>query len=630
MTCKSCNPSATAGPAPYYEQVSREVTQEHQSVFASLCYAAGIIVPQAWVIADAGVDVVVTLTNVTYIPVGAYLYNPQYGYFKIAQWNPKSSTAGLINENITGTAAPGTSVPADTIFIVVAKPCCEDDTSTLFPFLAQNFIAPPVSQNLTIEVTSTFGLRLGDLVRIGTGVYRLNTILSSRQIAIYNEGAGIIPGTTVVARTPGGEYQYLIVSENASACSAPDVLQARLITCDGNLEKILRGRIIGQVPVLQSTTSNLVKFELLDADVRKCSELVASVNIIAGVLNYTIPVDGTSGFSVGNKVQINFNTLRFDITAIGLNSLNITATPAAPVTSFTIPPGAFVCRVLTSELLLQALSGAGAGLQSQITALTLTFATLSTGVTANNDASIARDNAEISLRTTNDATLLAAINLEVNARAGQDVAENAARIAADSSIISSYQAADAAEAGTRVSNDNNLQSSINSLNTLTSAYRIAQAAAISTPISVTNLNVDGTTVQGNDASVLIQNTSPTRNMVVLATISSTCNMAWDVPGATISTRLFELATELRTGAIGAVSFSAFDRNPQDITACTYTVPGVFRCDGVQVHARSTILTPGQEVRIRGRGVAGIMIKGGATELEVNVITTNIEAIAVAL
>ena len=619
MTCKSCNPSATAGPAPYYEQVSREVTQDHQSVFASLCYAAGIVVPESWVIPEDGSTTAVSLTNVTYIPVGAYLYNPQYGYFKISQWNPKTNAAGLTNESVTGTAPPGTSVPADSIFIVVAKPCCEDDTSTLFPFLAQDFVAPPALQNLTIEVTSTFGLRLGDLVRIGTGVYRLNTILSSRQVVIYNEGAGIAPGDTVSALSNNGEYQYLIVSENASACSAPDVLEARLIVCDGNLEKILRGRIAGQVPVLQDSVNDTVKFQLLDAGVRTCSELVATFNVIAGVLSYTIAVDGTTGFLVNDIIQVNFNSLRFIITAIGTNSLTISATPAAPGASQTIPVGAFVCKTLTSEVLFQALSGAGAGLQNQITALSGTVTTLSTAVSSNNDGSIARDNAEISARTAADGVLSAAIAAEAVSRANADSAEAAARLAADNSIVTNYTNA-----------DTGLGLDIAAINTLRANYRLIQNSTAATGVSPANINVNGNTMQGNDAVLVVQNTSLSQNMVVFCNITSNCNASWNTSGTTRSTRTFELATEARVGAIGTTSFSAFDRNPQHIDCAEYTINGVFRCDGAQSLQRSVILVAGQEVRFRGRGVVGLTDIGAANQLECAAITTYIDVIGIAL
>ncbi len=90
---------------------------------------------------------------------------------------------------------PGLRLVQTTLFVSSPKPCCVDTTADLFPFVAEDFEAPNIGQTkTTVKVTSTFGLRVGDNIRIGTGIYSLLNVLSSKQILIKNEGAGLLGG----------------------------------------------------------------------------------------------------------------------------------------------------------------------------------------------------------------------------------------------------------------------------------------------------------------------------------------------------------------------------------------------------------------------------------------------------
>lgn len=263
MTCKPC-PTITAGPKPYYEEVSESVVECHKTVVHQNIYAAGVLASEPWNVPEVNEDVAVQLEGVTIIPVGAYLYNPNYGYYLISQWNPKSGQVGLVNDGILGNAGPGTYVPANIPFLITPKPCCEDDTSSFFPFLAQDFTAPPINQSVTVEVTSTFGLTVGDFVRIGEGLYRLESINSTRQIEIFNSGGGHPLNTVVESRDGDNNFQYLITPEASFACTANDLVSAgRMIVCDGDEQKLLTGAAVGQVPVLQDPVTGDVAFESL-------------------------------------------------------------------------------------------------------------------------------------------------------------------------------------------------------------------------------------------------------------------------------------------------------------------------------------------------------------------------------
>lgn len=349
MSCKNCGNSpinVPAGSRPYYEEVTREVTQSHETVYSTTVHAVSLQSPDTWNVPVIGEDVAVSFPQVSVLPVGSYLYSPIYGYFRISHWNPRNQTAGLRNEGIPGTAAPGTSIPATALFITAPRPCCQDDNASLFPFLSANFTAQDIGVQRSVSTTSTFGLRTGELIRIGEGVYRLVTINSSREIVILNEGAGFGVGQTVYALDAVGDYQYLITVENTSACSANTVYEAKLVTCVGSDEKILRGELNSQVPVLQDPVLGTARYKFLDSSVRKCAKLTAQVIITTGTSTYTIVVDDPSPFLANDYVVFMTDTssMRFKISSIAGNNVTIIRTTDSPVAGFTGPVDTIVCK----------------------------------------------------------------------------------------------------------------------------------------------------------------------------------------------------------------------------------------------------------------------------------------------
>ena len=251
MTCKYCGSSVTVSAQPYYQQVAGDVVENHQAIQQRTCYAAGIYVKDEWVVPNVSGTVVATLNDVSALVIGSYLYNPTYGYFLITSWDRNTGRVTLENDGMQGNITPGSLVGAYTLFVATAKPCCADDTSTFFPFVADNFIAPAVSATLTINVTSVFGLRVDDLVRIGPAVYRLDSVISSKQIVIENEGSGFTPGTIVYAKDSNGDYQYLLTYEATFVCNVSDtVALGRIVVCDGGDQKVLSGATVGHVLTL--------------------------------------------------------------------------------------------------------------------------------------------------------------------------------------------------------------------------------------------------------------------------------------------------------------------------------------------------------------------------------------------
>lgn len=350
--CISCG----TPPQPYYVNDKNSVTQDHAAIFNDTRYAAGVCIPEQFVVPELGEDVAVIAKNLTNIVVGSYLWSPAYGYLKISSWDSCEKVLGLLNEEISGAAIPGIVVAEGSCFAVTARPCCADqDNFSLFPFLAEDFVAPSVTNSVTITVTSTFGLIVGTYVRIGTGVYFLETINSTLEVVIRNDGAGAVAGTTVEARDVNGNLQYLITSEAASACTASGADIGRLVICDGITSDILDGDFAGQIPVLINSTTDEVEFQLLDTQERVCTTLTSVFNIVAATQAYTIDVADESIFAIGEILQINFHaTLRWEVTDNTTpGELGISCVGGPPGVNLVVATGSVVCLQLCCQTLTE-------------------------------------------------------------------------------------------------------------------------------------------------------------------------------------------------------------------------------------------------------------------------------------
>lgn len=347
--CRTCG----TPPTPYYKNENNSLTQDHAAIFRDTQYAAGIKITDQFVVPAIGEDIQVCVKNLVNLVVGSYIWNPLYGYLQIAHWDSCTGKIGLLNEDINGGAIPGTVVSEGSLFAVTARPCCADqDNFSIFPFLAEDYVIPAVDSPVTLSVTSTYGLMQGTNVRIGSNVYYLQNINSSLEIVVINKGAGGTPGDIVQARDANGELQYLITQSVLSACISPGSDIVKLTGCDGANEAVLEGEWVGQVPVLQDPTTEEVAFYLLDTEVRTCTSLTATLNVLSATRTYTISVADETLFSIGDIIQLNFGELRWRVLDNTTpEELEISCTTGDPGSDFTVPFGSSVCLQLSIEAL---------------------------------------------------------------------------------------------------------------------------------------------------------------------------------------------------------------------------------------------------------------------------------------
>jgi hypothetical protein len=118
-----------ASAAPYYNQAAG-CQEHHVDVRIQNQYVTGLPVANSFNLPACGERVTLTIPGLQLITIGTYLWNPLYGYLKVISFDFATSTIIVENECQDGNAAPGTAVPACTLFTVVDSPIGIDNPCT--------------------------------------------------------------------------------------------------------------------------------------------------------------------------------------------------------------------------------------------------------------------------------------------------------------------------------------------------------------------------------------------------------------------------------------------------------------------------------------------------------------------
>ena len=117
-----CGTSQTAAPTPFYN-CGTSVQETHCKPVFFQSFATAITTNADFVIPDCGVEAIVTFNSLSQILIGSYIWNPDYGYFKVTAFDYQCSQVTILNECFGENAAPGTVVKACTLFAVSTCPC---------------------------------------------------------------------------------------------------------------------------------------------------------------------------------------------------------------------------------------------------------------------------------------------------------------------------------------------------------------------------------------------------------------------------------------------------------------------------------------------------------------------------
>lgn len=194
-------------------------------------YSAGVKGTNSWTIPACDQLAIIVVPDLIDIAIGSYLWSSVYGYYEVVAFNKNNQQLTVRNNCQTVNAAPGTQVPACTLFTVSDPPCtpitCTDHTC----YLAEDFIAPAVDACVTISVTDSSNLYEGQKISIGGVYYVLNDIVSLTSITICNTGGtGFAPGVTIVALNALGQYVYILRTMFPNLSASQYLSSASVIT----------------------------------------------------------------------------------------------------------------------------------------------------------------------------------------------------------------------------------------------------------------------------------------------------------------------------------------------------------------------------------------------------------------
>lgn len=351
VACSSscgCETLLPATPTPYYAEGVGSCEQDNTQKIYIQSFYTSIKTSSVWNIPACGETAVLVFPNLKGILAGASLWSSAYGYFAVEQFNATTSEVTIRNNCILGNAPVGVTVPACTEFIIAPPSCCsggEGQDSLLFPYVAVDFTAPADATCILITVTSVNGLGVGKLIQIGSGTYRIDSISSSENITICNDGSGIIAGTPVIAKNLAGDYQYPIIQLDTNPCTNDTVVEGSLIACNAGAMAPLTGSVIGMIPVLQDPVTGEVEFKTIGIPTDTCTNLtLALVLNAANPGPYPLIVADSSGFLIGDILQLGTRTDRFTVTLIpSATQINATVDPVPG--NEIIPAGTSVCII---------------------------------------------------------------------------------------------------------------------------------------------------------------------------------------------------------------------------------------------------------------------------------------------
>jgi len=293
------------------------------------------------------------------VPIGAWLWSYGLGYLTISGFNPCTGEIELRNDCPTTTcpgqtqAAPGTPVPACSIFVLLAPVCsgASAGPGNLFPYLNSGFTAPPVDTCIDIAVTNVNGLSVGKHITINTGTYRISAIKSATLITICNDGAGLTPGTVVNYLDGAGNLIVPIVVIDANPCLTTPVLSATVLGCHDGQTVPLTALLDQQVLVYNQSTGEW-EGKSLGIPTLVCTALTFSLTldpINPPATSYLVQVADTSAFIVGQLVSIGGTEFTID-TIDSATTMHMTPT-IDPVVIVNFPVGSTLCTVSCCERL---------------------------------------------------------------------------------------------------------------------------------------------------------------------------------------------------------------------------------------------------------------------------------------
>lgn len=302
-----CQQSRIASPTPFYNQ-ALGCQEDHTKVLLQQNFVTAVTTGVSFNMPECDSSISIVLPGVQTLLVGGYLWNPTFGYLHVVSFDFTTGRAIVTNECQVGNASPGTEIPSCTLFNVVDPPFEVETECGEGSFITADFIVPAIGASVTLQISSTVGLTINNKVQVGSGVYTLTSIPTANSAIIKNDtGYGAAPGTTVSAYDVLGHCITPVTPYVADTCNSPAEATGSLVICNSSgIQTTLDATMAGQVPVCIDPATNTFEAQNTYIEIPICTFLVACLNLISGTDTYTIQVDDTSEFTIGNVIVISY------------------------------------------------------------------------------------------------------------------------------------------------------------------------------------------------------------------------------------------------------------------------------------------------------------------------------------
>ncbi len=161
--CQNCGPASAV---PYYQCAGASPQQHGQKIIIEQ-FHADVSVANSWNVPICGGQATLNIPGLKSINPGSYLFKEGTGWFEVISFDASTEEVVVQNNCTDGNAAPGTTIPACTLFTVTGPP--PPNANANANCVAIDFTAPDVDDCIDITLTSTSGIATGDTVGIGTG-----------------------------------------------------------------------------------------------------------------------------------------------------------------------------------------------------------------------------------------------------------------------------------------------------------------------------------------------------------------------------------------------------------------------------------------------------------------------------
>lgn len=307
----SCSCSLLANPNPYYVDAPA-CAEDHTQTVIQNQFHVGLSPQSEWNIPLCGGSAVLSLPGVVSIPPGSFIWNQTFGYFEVVSFDYYAQTITIQNTCLSTNAAPGTTIPKCTPFVLTVPPSAEQTQTG--NFVKYDFTSPAVGDCLLITLTGTEGIVAGNIIGIGTGKYRVSSVTDGNLVTICNDGDGLVAGTPVIALNNLQQFQYPVFVESfANPCDGSDpATTGILLVCSGSEQKPLVTGSAGQVPVFTGGSGTVIAGDpsccaINSAAITAIQAALVPCTLAAGmnVSTYEVTADGSDGFSAATPATLN-------------------------------------------------------------------------------------------------------------------------------------------------------------------------------------------------------------------------------------------------------------------------------------------------------------------------------------